>query len=342
MLGRNKTILASTALVAALALAACTGDTGPPGQDGQDGQDGLGYVPMPTPDQALGEYDPLGTEEDQTLLATLGSESGVWEIPLDGQVQIDFGNGTPPVVADTVIYDANFDELWLVVDGVETPLTLTEPYESHGCNPGVPEPCVYTWVAIGGDYAELVETEINHGPAVDAEGFAHYGVKTAAADMPHDGTATYVGSSRLIAGYTRPDGTSGYTSQTGAVTISVDFGAVSDQVDFSSTNGDLLTADDHDLSGLATIDGNSYTGTLSGTITGTTATDADTLDVTGTYSGTFYGPAVNDSLASETAGVFAASDTEPDLVDLEATTAVGDAVGGFLADAEEFVPAPPL
>ena len=351
MSGNRYAILAATALAAALALAACEGDTGPQGLagvdgidgvDGVDGQDGLGYVPMPTPDQALGEYDPLGEPADQTVVAKLGSESGVWEIPLDGQVQIDFGNGTPPVVADTVIYDANFDELWLVIDGVETPLTPWEGYTSHGCNPGVPEPCVYEWVEITGDYAELAKIEINHGPAVDTEGFAHYGVKTAAIDMPVVGTAAYAGTSRLIAGYTRPDGTTGTTYQSGEVLISVDFGAVADQVEFSSTNGDLLTADDHELSGLATIAGNSYSGTLAGTVTGDTADPTDTLDVTGTYSGTFYGPAPDayngEDLIGETAGVFEASDTDPDILEVDPTTAVGDVVGGFLADQESYTP----
>lgn len=359
MLGRKNTFIATTALVAglALALAACEGDTGPQGPagldgiDGVDGNDGLGYVPMPTPDQALGEYAPLGDPADQTVDAKLGSRSGVWEIPLDGQVQIDFGNGTPPVVADTVVYDANFDELWLVVDGTEIPLTQGEGYESLACNSaGVPQPCVYYWVQIGGDYAELAGVWIEHGPAVGTQGYAHYGVKTAAADMPAVGTASYAGLSRLYAELVRPDGTIWHTWQTGDVTIEVDFGATVDQVAFSSTRGDLSLQYEHELSGLATIDGNSYSGTLSGTIIGVAVDDANTLVVDGTYSGTFYGPAADtydpealEPLIGETAGIFEASDTEPDLAGdpLVATSAVGEVIGGFVAAQDSYTPPAP-
>ena len=330
MLGRKNTILAATALVAAFGLAACEGDTGPQGAagidgidgvDGVDGQDGLGHVPPPAVEDTLGPYDSNSTPTDatdddpgQTIFAQLiGNGNTVWEIQLDGQVQLDLGTGTAPVITNTVRYDSDHDELWIEIDGQWVPFTDVldsgGDVASLGCAEGVPLPCVdINVIEIGGDYAWLSRADINHGPATETTAFAHYGVETDVADIPTTGSFDYSGT---FVGRTNMGGGD---ELSGTVDITVDYDPGALSVTFDSS-GDGQGTGTYTLSGEGDIVGNSYSGTLT-----TAEYDADgegddpAFDFTlnpaedDTFSGMFYGPAsdADDSgliNESETAGV---------------------------------------
>lgn len=327
-------------LAAGLGLGACEGDTGPQGLPGVDGQDGLGFVPMPAADQTLGEYDSNGTPTDATddpagqdLATQLDDSTGVWEITMDHQVQIDRGDGTPPIVADTVIFDSDHNELWLMIDGA--PVALTDKifpggpdgrYTSIGCNDGAPLPCVE---AFSSEliYASVFRTFIEHGPAVDTEGFGVFGVKTAVADIPATGSFDYSGD---FVGFTT---VGGGDNLSGTVDITADYDPAALSVTFASAgDGEAnFGSATYTLSGTGTISGNSYSGTLN-----TASYDADGFSsgapvdfranaaIDDLFSGSFYGPAsdaddgglINES---ETAGV------------VEATDGTDSLIGGFVA-----------
>lgn len=316
MQGRKNTILALTALVAGLALAACEGDTGP------QGPAGLGYVPVPAPDQTLGEYDPLGDPVDQMIGNQLADSTGVWELQLDGAVQLDLGDGAPPVFGDAVRWDSDHNELWINVDGEW--VALTEGM-SIGCLPGVPQACVEIGFG-GGDYAELAFVWIGHGPETDTYGVAHYGVKTAAADMPTTGTATYSGEFEGIVSYTS-NATDGLDFLNGSADLAVDF--VTGDVAFASSGGGA--SGPYALTGAATIDGNSYSGTVSGTyddlLSLPNIPTATFVTTESSLTGSFYGPVVTGLSGDgpiETAGVVEANSDPADL--FPATL-----IGGFVS-----------
>lgn len=330
--------ISGTALLAAM-LAGCSGSSG------------IGFTPALAPDRALGNFNPGGNAAAQEIDSQIVPNSGVWRINLGGVALYQPGAGRAPMVASRVIYDSELDELWVTVNGQNIPLTsaggATSHYVTAVCgNSGEPR-CVDVEVDffVNRRYAKAPKFEIDgglptgshDGSSIGSVGFAHFGVRTAAGDMPSSGIATYDGNSRIAFTYTEPDGDIISTEDNGQLDITVDFGAAANQVDFRSFNGDLTSFGDHNLTGLATISGNSYSGALSGTITGTafTPTPASTLNVTGTFSGTFYGPAADDpSGLSETAGVMEFSDNDSD----GGTSAVGAGVGGFVANRTGFTP----
>lgn len=336
MSGRRYAIFASTVLVASLTLAGCAGGDG---AGGSAGNDGLGYTPTPISNIALGTYDAAGALIPQKLRQQIVDSSGVWEITLDHQVQINRADGGLPVVASRVIYDSDHNDLWITVDGVDIPLNLGQSNtvsslfgtsSSLSCNVnGVVTPCVQNLVVRTGSYVELHRIDVTDNPAIDTDGYVVFGVKTAIADMPTTGTANYAGGSTASVVYTDALGNERSSFQQGVVTMGVDFGGATDNVTFSSI--DATVTNGHTLTGLATIDGNSYSGTMSGTIVGNIADAANTLNVDGTLEGTFYGPAYTNTgptaFTSETAGVFSVSDTDTD----GGTGATGTASGGFLA-----------
>lgn len=322
MPGNKHTILAATALVAGLALAACTGDTGPAGQDG------LGYVPVPAVDQALGEYDPLGDPVDQMIGNQLADSTGVWELQLDGAVQLDLGDGAPPVFGDAVRWDSDHNELWISVDGEWVALT---PDISIGCLPGVPQACIEIGIGGGdGDYADLAFTWIGHGPATDTYAVAHYGVKTAAADMPTTGAATYAGAFEGVVSYTS-DTTDGLDFVSGSADLAVEFGTGTGSLTFDSSGAGADGP--YSLTGTATIDGNSYSGTVEGDYDDGSSSQFPTATFVATessLSGSFYGP-VETGLSGdgplETAGVV---DANTDPLDPYPATLIG----GFVSTLE--------
>lgn len=343
---RYGAMLASLTLV--LGLVACAGETGPRGAAGVLGQ-GPVIDKAPKPDQDLGEYDsdPANTG-DQTFGAQLAGSTGVWRITLDHVLQFDRGTGEPPVIVDSVLYDTDHSVLWLTIDGVDIALEDTGPdtgeQESFGCLVGVAEPCVRitgtTFFPSDAPpallYANISQIYVDFGPAMDSTTTIVVGVKTAIADMPMTGSATYLGYSYLAGPYTDANGLEGTISQIGSVTMNVDFGLTEDQVDWESVKGDVVTdSESHLLNSLATIEGNSYSGDLSGTITGTPAeldplTD-HTLVVGGTLEGSFYGPAADTSVStsdSESAGLFSWADTAPTDADLGGDGSGDSAVGG--------------
>lgn len=325
------------AVVAALGLAACEGDTGP---QGPAGNDGLGYVPVPDPDMMLADYDPEG-EGDQSIGGQIAAGSTVWEFPLDGQVQLDLGDGTPPVVGSAIRYDADHDELWIEVDGEWVALTEADGFNiSFGCLPGVPLACVEEVQIAGGPYAELIWGGIFHGPATSSVGYAHFGVKTAAADMPATGTASYSGDSEYAV---EVDGEfDDYV--VGAPTIDVDF--ETGDVAYSDT----ATGDTSELTitGEATIDGNSYAGSATGDYDpdGVAENGDELVFSSGDLSGMFYGPPADtyngEDVIGETAGVLSAADSDATDADLGGDglgdSSTGSVVGGFWAGQTSYTP----
>lgn len=326
-----------------LALAGCSGD------DGAAGNDGLGFVPTPAADQILGEYDPASTS-DQTVDGQLVDNSGVWQIDLDHALQFDFGGGTAPVIVNSILYDSDHDVVWITVDGVDIAI---EKDESLGCLNGSAQVCVRTKDSTLNaliDYAEIATVDLQFGPAIDSQATVVSGVKTSLAEMPTSGTAIYSGSSQFTASYTRPDGSPGSTTQTGVVTINVDFDPLAPiGVDWESAKDSIaFAANSHLLNSTTAVDGNSYSGVLSGAVVGEFFDPNDTLDVTGTVEGSFYGPAADTTglgSLSETAGLFTFSDNEPDLDPITGfpTSPVGgtDGAGEFVAG-QDGVPNPPL
>ncbi len=311
--------LTTISLAAALTVAGCEGD------DGLPGAAGLGFVPTPPADQSLGEYDPALLPADQTLAAQLVSGSGVWEITLDHKVQLDLGDGTPPVLADTVLYDADHDELWITVDGVDIAVIGDI---SIGCFPGIPSPCVAVQTITSGDYAELSQTFIGHGPAINTTLFTVDGVKTALADMPATGTASYAGIFGGVVDYTS-NTTVGPDTVSGSANVGADFGTGA--VTFGSVGAGLIGGSNYSLAGSGTVSGNSYSGTVSGSYDDGSSTQFPTATFVATQSsfeGSFYGPVVTglsgDIGPQETAGVVEAN-TDP-LDPFPATL-----IGGFVS-----------
>lgn len=345
-------IFAIIAAAAALAIAGCEGDTGsvgPTGPTGPAGTSPLGFNTAPQADQDLGEYDsgadpadPADDPADQEFDKQLADSTGVWRVTLDHVLQFNRGTGEPPVIATSVLYDTDHDVLWLTIDGVDFAFEDdgTGDLVSIGCLAGAAQPCITITESNLPAllYAAIAHVDVQFGPAIDSNAAIVVGVKTAIADMPVTGTATYLGDSHLFVSYTRPDGTSGSTEQDGTVVMDVDFDPnATIQVDWSSTLGDpTTTPDNHGLSATATIDGNSYGGVLNGTISGTTATQDDTLLVTGELEGSFYGPAADDgTFSSETAGLFSFEDTSTDSDGDTVDDAVGGGGGEFGAGQEE-------
>ncbi len=346
MYTRYGAMLASLTLV--LGVVACEGNTGPRGPAGLLGQ-GPVFDKAPKPDQDLGEYDsdPANTG-DQTFSGQLAGSTGVWRITLDHALQFDRGTGEPPVIVDRVLYDTDHQVIWLTIDGVDMPLedVSVGEQESFGCLVGVAEPCVKltgtTFFPADAPpallYANITQVDLDFGPAMDSSATIVVGVKTAIADMPVTGTATYIGASYFSGPYTDANGDPRTVDQIGTVNIDVTFDAATDQVKWSSqkTVDPLdLTFDEHLLSASATIDGNSYSGDLSGTITGANlggdVLAEQTLVVGGTLEGSFYGPAPDTSnLAgdNETAGLFTWADADPTDADLDGDGSGDSAVGG--------------
>lgn len=333
----------TAALLLSLSLVACEGDTGTLGSPGNDG---IGFVPMPPADQTLGNYDsdPANTS-DQTLDGQLASGSGVWRINLDHKVQLDRGDGAPPVLIDSVILDTDHNVLWVTIDGVDIALedAAGGSQESIGCLVGAATPCIkLTDSALNASlaYAGIANIKADFGPALDSDIAIVSGVKTSIADMPVTGTAQYLGSSELTFSYTPAAGGTPITdSHTGStVTVDVDFDPAVNTVVYSDVLGAGL-ADSHDLGSATTLDGNSYTGVLTGDIVPANAADA--LVVSGTVEGSFYGPAA-DAVGggSETAGVFSFADTDPTGPGTPPTSATGSGSGAFGATGE-FTPPPP-
>lgn len=306
------------AIVLAIGLTAC---------DGNGGSEAIST--LPEVDRALGNFDPADPAASQTLVAQLATGSGVWEIALDGAVQVDLGGATP-AIADALRYDANQDELWIQVDA--NWYLLPDAFDagdsqSTGCPSGSSALCVEYLAIQTGEYAELSWFGLVD-PATDSNTYVHFGVKTAAADMPTDGLATYEGESEY-----RPavDGSfDGFVFGTPEITVVFDSGGGNlTYADVATDGADRLLT----VGGDATFTGNSYTGSISGLYDPDTGTvDNELVLDSGTFSGTFYGPAADSALLSETAGVVSMSDTDG------ATSSTGTVIGGFWASQQTFTP----
>lgn len=306
---KTNAIYRGAAAALLLSLGACSGDDGATGATGN----------------VIGSSNSLPAEHPGNPAVTIASiiepGSGSWTMTLNDQALVDFA-GTS-TVADTLVYDSDTDQWMVTING--TLVTLDETggvYQAGTCT-------------IGTNCTELDATQLSYsvlgalfqfGDGVtEFDAYGHTGLATPAANVPTLGTAVaYAGASAYSINYNDTF----FDDPLGTPTIAVNFvtGVVSYDETIAATDG--ATTGELIVSSTATIDGNSYTGSVTGSFDPNTAaaTDDGIIFDTGTLSGTFYGPS-----AEETAGVLSAADTDA-VADANASVATGSIAGGFIAN----------
>lgn len=316
----------TVALGCATALAGCNGGGG-------DG--GFGGESLPTADNTVpGLYDALGPGGVDDYFASV---AGTWLVNLDGQVNTTI-TGTA-VLADAMIYDSALDQWTVNIDG--TNFVLTDPtnidfYGSDGCSTNCvfleifdDDPAVGQWGTFG--YANNINVT-NLANLRLPLFFTHYGLKTV--NMPPAGaSATYNNNNAgaFQGEVVREIGPGSFEIDgiTGSVDITANFTAGGGTVTFNSSGTGAANANppSYNLTGTATISGNTYAGTVSGDYSLDGVNPTVSFVTSGsTLSGAFYGP--NQTGGGETAGVVYASDS----------AGTGEIVGGFWAPQEGYSP----
>lgn len=245
--------------------------------------------------------------------------SGVWIVGLDGQVQtIDYGTA---ILTDALVYDADFDE-WIVnVDGRDLVLTDNGAggYDNWAyCTAACAEFHAYDNNPYASQYGTFAYVSYEDASKF-AEFYVHTGLKTAPAAMPTRGTATYAGVFDGVVNYTVAGAGADYDYISGGASIDAAFSPGGGTVTFSSAGTGDYAGSSYSLAGAGIISGNSYQGSVNGWYDdGSSANDPSlVLDASGagsSLSGAFYGPG-----AEETAGV------------VYGTSAAGDPYWGEIA-----------
>jgi hypothetical protein len=287
----------ATAIVTALLLAGCE-----PGGPDLTGVTGTGTASDPYVLPA--ENQPGLRQGIEDYL----DEDGSWKFPYD-DIEVLVDGTTLPAFGD-IVYDTQSDMWTVTIDGVQYVLSVAgDVYASADCSGG-PGTCVelssFDKNASTSQYGTFGAIHVDDGTDVSVAQI-FYGLKTPVADMP-TGTATYNGN--FQGQIVLLDGTTYDAAST--ATLNANFGAPSPSISLSSTgsvmNSSSVTVGQYSVSGVASISGNSYSGTATGTFTPTVGTAID-FDSSGTMAGAFYGPA-----ADETAGALTAESGGGDLL----------------------------
>lgn len=277
-------------LLASLLLAGCAGGGGGASPDGS----------LANPWVLPAEYDAVAVKKIKDYVA----DGGYLQFNYD-HLNVNT-TGSPVSFGGSLVYDTVNDTWTVAVNGVD--YTLTDDgafnYASGTCGTefcaeldmfDVQDAFTYGVLAgrfLGGAYGSFgtLTTESTTGDVDIA--YLYTGMKTP--DMPTAGTANY--TAVFEGGSTAVNG-SILDVATATMSMSADFGT-GDFV-FSSA-GDVVdgggaTVATYTLDSAATISGNTYSGTATGSLTVSSVTDST---YTGTIEGAFYGPS-----AVETAGV---------------------------------------
>ncbi|MDH5557043.1 MAG: transferrin-binding protein-like solute binding protein [Alphaproteobacteria bacterium] len=272
---------------AALALAGCGGGGG------------AAFDPFPATDNVLPAEHPGAGAPMQTL-ADHAAAGGTWRVNLDGQAGVSTAGDM--TLYDALTYDADLDVWGIYVNGEMIALSFvsgsTNTYEATcsfltNCQIWLVPDRVATGTT---DYGAFGFVYVNGvWPSVAAEYF-HYGLKTPVSAMPVGGTASYSGEWEAnFAFLGDPQEYRG--TATVEATFAPDGGTVAVSVGMASPFP-------FDLSGSATISGNSYAGTMTGTMVDIDGNSYTFAAAAGnTVSGAFYGPDQTGT-SGETAGVF--------------------------------------
>lgn len=286
---------------------------------GGGGGGGVAGAGLPTPDNVLSAEAQNGSTKGIEDYLVRGS--GTWQVNLDGQVRtIGYGTAT---LADALIYDPDLDQWTINIDGADFVLPyddFDQNYQTASCMIG---DCTYFYPFDNDDndpgtsqygmlgYVFHQDTE----KLVDF--FGHVGLKTAPANMP-GGTGVYAGQFHGLVNYSEDTVLGPFDYLDGSADITANF--TGGTIAFASS-GTGLGSGTYELTGDATISGNTYQGTVTGWYHDGVSISLQ-LDADGagsSLSGAFYGPD-----ADETAGV------------VYATSATGDPnwgefAGGFWA-----------
>ena len=306
--------LVSGILTSMLALSGCMGSTGINGIGGSES--------LPVANNALPTLAPAGGTAG--IEDYLQPRTGTWRVNLDGQVQtIDLGSAT---LANAMVYDSDFDEWIINVDGRNLVLTWdgAAGYDNYPyCTTDCADLALFDNNSATSQYGTFGYVSYENSAKL-VEYYIHAGLKTPSGNMPASGSATYTGVFDGLVNYT--DGaTPAYDYISGGADLIADFTAVGGTVSFASTGAGGKAGSSYSLAGAALISGNSYQGTVTGQYDDGASLPNDPsllLDATGagsSLSGAFYGPN-----AEETAGVVYATSSYNDPY-------WGELAGGFWA-----------
>ena len=311
-------------MAAALAVTGCSGDDGATGPQGPQGTSIGSTNTLPA------TFPTHPALSGVTVTSVIGDPgTGTWQIDIDDSVKLEFAGLV--TVPTSLTYDSDENQWLINLDGtnfVLDELLSTAIFGDLGegdCTDGVPECIELTVDAL--KYAILWTGSYNDADLEVADFFFTSGLATPAAGVPTTGTAVY-GTAVTAAYSVELDGADAgdFSATTADLTVNFGTGAVT----FTQPTITVGTAE-LTLAGTATVTGNSYTGSASGTFdpdnAGLTPPAGDGIIFdTGTLSGTFYGPS-----ADETAGVLFAEDTLI-AADGDGSILTGSVAGGFIAD----------
>jgi hypothetical protein len=286
-------------LLTALTLGACGGGGGGSGSTTTGGSSGgsgdIGAVGVTGTGTSTDPWT-MPTENETGLTKTLKdylADGGYWQFIFDGATVTS--SGTAATFGTTAVYDTVNDTWTITVDGVDQILTGPMVYGNYGtCGPA---PCMEMHIYDAGSTVAQYGTFGNVSASTTSgtnQLFFYTGLNTPVANLP--GSATYTGyfegTSTVAMGYA-VDSAAAMTADFGAGTFT--FASAGTVIDYTGTLANY-TLD----SSVVTISGNSYSGTMTGSLTMVGGTTDSTY--TGSIEGAFYGPA-----AEQTAGAVVVS-----------------------------------
>ena len=283
------TSLRAFTLLAALALGACGGGGGSPAGGGSGGG-AVGVTGTGTVD------DPwtMPTENEAGLTKTMDdylADGGYWQFVFDSTA-VNYG-GAASTFSPTAVYNTVDDAWTITVNGVDSILPWAVAGYNNISTCGSAD-CIWMSIYDAGasvaQYGTFGYLSVSNSTTTDTDlAFFYTGLKTPVGNLP--GTASYTG---YFEGWattvgTTVDNSASMTADFGAGTFI--FSSAGDIDDGIGGTWGSYTLD----SSVVTISGNSYSGTMTGSLTPTDGVTDSTY--TGTIEGAFYGPA-----AEQTAG----------------------------------------
>lgn len=273
-------------------------------------------------------YEPL-PPAGSTLPATAsgGSAAGIEDylysapgsrlVRIDGKVQtIDYGSA---IMADALVYDADYDEWVINVDGRNHYLAWNGAggYDDRDiCLDECAELSLYDNNPYASQYGTFGYVGYE-APGRTVEYFLHAGLKTPEGSMPIGGSANYYGEFNGVVNYTDAALAADWDYIAGPATVTANFAPTGGSIGFASDGTGTYAGSAYSLTGGGAISGNRYLGAVTGWYDDGAGGDLVLDAASSTLSGAFYGPA-----AEETAGVVYATSSPADPY-------WGEVAGGF-------------
>lgn len=225
-----------------------------------------------------------------------------WLVEMDGHAATT-ANGSAPMV-EAFVYDSMTDQVTMHIGGANHTLDYDAFMGDYWMNFGAIrtefQPYDDPAVSQYGTFAYVYYED----DAGFVEYYSYYGLKTPSGEMPVEGTGTYAGVFDGVVNSDIPGIPYDYVS--GTVDLVASFASGGGSLTFDSSGSGIGTT--YILAGDATITGNTYLGTVSGSFSDGTNTVYFSA-ANSSLAGAFYGPDQTSGTVGETAGaVQAASD----------------------------------